>query len=514
MKNLLMIVGAMDVMSVFAGSGLGLLAAVDIDGGRQLFVDDHVLLDKAGVVRHWNAPTKIEQPILKPTSEKEGRIAGCTVATDGGFWWDPTIGKYRLWYETGWCGELRYAESRDGFVWEFPDLGVVKGTNRVFEKDEMDSWSVFPDYQAENPYAKWNLFVSDEGCRSANDVIYTSGDGCRFERLGLSGVSGDRSTMYFDPFRGRWVYSLRDSWDGRSRKIFTSAAFKVGEKPYGWGKDRLPPEEWKEIPHGNLYSFTAVPYESLMLGVFELLDSEPANKWGNADNGACEDEGRPKSTYLQFAFSRDGRTYFPAGAACAIRPSGWGSGKWDTGYLAIAGGVCVIRDERLCFHYSGLQGDATRRTFDGYTDYDRDIGTYYNGALGAATLRRDGFAGLVAVGKGTVLTKKIKFTGGHLFVNGECNYGSIAAEVLDGNRQPIPGFTLADCTAVRYADTTKRELVFKGGDLAKLGDKGVHIIFRLHCATLYSFWISPSGRGESRGYVAAGGPAYPGLRDL
>ena len=31
---------------------------------------------------------------------------------------------------------------------------------------------------------------------------------------------------------------------------------------------------------------------------------------------------------------------------------------------------------------------------------------------------------------------------------------------------------------------------------------------------LYSFWISPSVRGESRGYVAAGGPAYKGLKDL
>ena len=25
---------------------------------------------------------------------------------------------------------------------------------------------------------------------------------------------------------------------------------------------------------------------------------------------------------------------------------------------------------------------------------------------------------------------------------------------------------------------------------------------------VYSFWVSPSPRGESRGYVAGGGPAY------
>ncbi len=40
------------------------------------------------------------------------------------------------------------------------------------------------------------------------------------------------------------------------------------------------------------------------------------------------------------------------------------------------------------------------------------------------------------------------------------------------------------------------------------------IRFALRGATLYAFWVSPTPRGESRGYVAAGGPAYPGLRDL
>ena len=497
--------------AVLAGTALG---AVDIDCGRQLFVDDHVIGNMAGVIRHWNAPTKIETPFIRPTSESGGRVAGCTVATDGGLWWDPTIGKFRLWYETGWCGELRYAESRDGETWEYPDLGVVKGENRVFAKDEMDSWSVFPDYAAENPYAAWKLFVSDVGCHSNRDVGWTSADGRHFGKLGVLGYSGDRSTAYYDPFREKWVYSLRDYWDRRSRSIFTSKVFKPGERPYDFRSEKDAPERWTELPHGDLYSFTAVPYEGLMLGVMEFVDEEPPNRWGHGGNDACEDEGMPKCTWLQFSFSRDGRTYQQAGEACSIRPSGWGSGKWDSGYLAIAGGICVIRDERLWFYYSGLQGDATRRTFDGYTDFDTDIGTYYNGAIGAATLRRDGFAGLVAPGKGVVLTQRLKFTGRHLFVNAECAYGSVTAEVLDRDRNPIPGFTAADCSALRYADTTKRELKFKGGDLAQFGDKETHIRFHLHCATLYSFWISPSVRGESRGYVAAGGPGYKGLRDL
>lgn len=87
---------------------------VNVDGGRQLFVDDYLVESSVGVVRHWNVPTKIEGPIIRPTSDDGTRIGGCAVATDGGLWWDPTIGRFRLWYEDNWAGNMRYAESTDG----------------------------------------------------------------------------------------------------------------------------------------------------------------------------------------------------------------------------------------------------------------------------------------------------------------------------------------------------------------------------------------------------------------
>lgn len=112
------------------------------------------------------------------------------------------------------------------------------------------------------------------------------------------------------------------------------------------------------------------------------------------------------------------------------------------------------------------------------------------------------------------MTRPVTFTGKHLFVNAECLFGDVTAEILDETGAPVAGFTTADCQAMRFADSTKRELVFKGGDLARFAGKAVAFRFRLHCATLYAFWVSPTVRGESGGYVAAGGPAYPGLRDV
>ena len=93
-------------------------------------------------------------------------------------------------------------------------------------------------------------------------------------------------------------------------------------------------------------------------------------------------------------------------------------------------------------------------------------------------------------------------------------FGSVAAEVLDASGKVIPGFSAEDCIALKGKDSTKAELTWKNANLSKLAGKTVSLRFKITCATLFSFWVSPSERGESKGYVAAGGPDYPGLRDL
>lgn len=506
-----------------------LLSAIDVDVGRQLFVDDFLIASSSGVVRHVDCPARSESPVVRPTSPDGTRMGGCAVATDGGLWWDAKRGKFRLWLEDDWCGNLCTSESPDGLVWSLP--------KRVFEQDsEMDSWTVFPDYSAADPYSAWCLYISAGGAVT-KDAMFVSEDGCSFRMLGISGYSHDRSTAYYDPFRGEWVFSLRalrgygskTTPVDRLRDRFTVRRFRPPAKPYQTvtGGDsphplvegRQPTEPWRELErpflpggalHGkSLYNFTAVAYESLMLGFMEVLSPEPKNAVGHEDNDACADVGLPKRTDLHFAFSRDGVTYNLLSPAPSVSASGWGSGKWDTGYLSPVGGGCVIVDERLRFYYSALRGDALRRCTENWMEN----GMYYNGSIGYAELRRDGFAGLVADGCGEVVTKPLIFSGGHLFVNAECLFGEVAAEVLSADGTVVPGYSAEDCRELRFADTTRHELIFAGGSLASLGKRGIALRFRLHCATLYSFWISRSERGESCGYVAAGGPAYRGLRD-
>ena len=530
------------VLVFFGVVGGAAFAAIDINVGRQLFVDDFLVDSTQGIVRVYNHPTKaLDAPVIWPETDLERevdpkrpyRFAPVAGATSGGLWWDPVKKVFRLWYEAGWMKYLCYAESKDGVAWERKDLGIVKGTNRVLTDTLLDSWSVFPDYKAANPYANWRLMVSVAGGVTDNR-LYTSSDGIAWTHIGNAGQSGDRSTMFYDPFRGKWVFSLRGGGpgkSGRNRSYWASETFggetclwnfPAGKLSRGLHPGLPRPKPWlatdeKDIPDPSvgglqpqLYNMDAVAYESIMVSLFEILHPF------RGDNGTCASAGMPKITDLHFAYSRDGWNFDRPDRTAAIAASRWGSGKWDTGYLSPMGGICVIKDERLWFYYTAMRGDATETT--PYSN-DPEIGwrrngMHFNASIGVATMRRDGFAGLVADGRGEVTTKPVTFSGKHLFVNAECRFGSLAAEVLDEQGTILPGFAAADCLPLARTDSTKAEIRWRGGDLESLAGKAVRFRFKLHCGTFYSFWVSRDPSGKSGGYLAAGGPAYMGLRDL
>ena len=473
---------------------MGTASAINIDCGRQLFVDDALIASTNGVVRHWNRPVKAERPVID------------FGATDGGLWWDPTRGKYRLWYQQEWLGDIHYAESADGIRWTQPTLASVPGSNRVFaEAIPLDSWSVRPNYAAVKPYAHWCLHVSAPGGMT-DDTLYESSDGLFFTKIGVAGQSGDRSSVYYDPFRREWVFALRDYREGVGRTNRRVVSPTFANAKWNWPDGA---EKWlvaTNRPNWQLYNFDAVPYESLMLGVMEVLYNTPK------DNGDCSRVGLPKQTALHFCFSRDGRTFVPRDEA-DIAPSGWGSGKWDTGYLSPVGGICTVSEDELRFYYTGLRGDGTRLTADGKGFGWAKNGMYANAAIGCATLRRDGFAGLVADADGEIVTQPLEFAGGHLFVNADARFGAVSAEVQDGQGDVLKGFAAEDAVVRRRIDATKIELGWKTASLASLSGRTIRFRFRLQVATLYSFWVSKSAQGESRGFVAAGGPDYSGLLD-
>jgi hypothetical protein len=479
---------------------------IPIDVGRQLLVDDF-LVEKTDLVRRFHLPTKYEgNPILKPETELELNRSKNAIACpkSGGLWWNPELQQFQLWYEAGWINTICYATSRDGLHWERPNLDVQPGTNRVLPADlRCDSWTVVLDYGAKDPREKYKMFMRRPGGQISGTSM-VSADGIHWIDRVETGVTGDRSTMFYNPFRRKWVYSLRSGFRGRSRHYWECDDFLGGarwkaDEPVVWAAvDKLDPPDPEVQRTPQLYNLDAVAYESLMLGMFEIhLGPE---------NDVCEKQGLPKITELNFAYSRDGFHWYRPDRTAAIRAER--RDVWDRGYVQSLGNVCCVRGDRLWFYYIGFQGDTAKKDNPFLSN-----GMYDRGATGVAFLRRDGFASFDAGDTtGTLTTRPVQFTGTHLFVNADTLKGELRAEILDESGRPIEPFTLANCRPVR-ADGTIEPLAWNGGDLSKLRNRPVRLRFALRNGSLYSFWVSRDATGRSDGYIAGGGPGFTGPTD-
>ncbi|MES2307219.1 MAG: glycosyl hydrolase family 32 [Verrucomicrobiota bacterium] len=528
-------------------------AVIPIDVGRQLFVDDF-LIEKTDLKREFHQPQKYEgNPILKaetPIELHDGKEPMAAMISDG-FCYDPKEKQFKLWYEAGWRDGTMLATSTDGLHFTRPNLDIEPGTNRILPKKAnkmvrhgagiaLDHWTTDPDQ-------RFKMVCYDENQdgpkKQGLTNAYTSPDGIHWKNLGYMSECGDNTTIFYNPFRKKWVFSIREDFYGRARfyrehsDFITgmnwedSRALKTDSKTWDtsnmmvfWAHaDELDtPDEWvvdtlarlradpavpkvrekDGKPYGlddvqtQLYNVEAVAYESLMLGVFGVHRGP--------ENHICSDLIKlPKTCDLQLAYSRDGfnwdrpdRNYF---LKSTRKP-----GDWEHAYLHAGVGICTVVGDRLYFYYSGWSGVSPKLGTDWYS----------GGATGVAFLRRDGFASMNAKEKeGTLTTRPVTFKGKYLFANVNTPQGELRAEVLDENNKVIAPFSMEN-SVPSTTDKTRLKLGWKGGeDLGSLAGRKVKFRFQLKNGELYSFWVSPDLSGASYGYVAAGGPGFNGPID-
>jgi hypothetical protein len=113
---------------------------------------------------------------------------------------------------------------------------------------------------------------------------------------------------------------------------------------------------------------------------------------------------------------------------------------------------------------------------------------------------------------GSLTTRPMRFSGGHLFVNADLQGGQLRVEVLDRAGKVVAPFTREACRPVA-GNGTRLGVQWEKGSLAELRGQDIRLRFSLTRGRLYAFWISPAETGRSRGYVAAGGPEFQGPTD-
>jgi len=482
---------------------------IPIDVGRQLFVDDF-LIDRTTLQRTFHRPEFYKgNPVLKPDRPWES-MGGRPYAMpfSDGVWYDPQDRIFKMWYYAGHSGGATcYATSTDGLRWEKPNLDVEPGTN-IVQKGWRDSGTVWLDPSPRDPGERFKM-----GLYQRNFRLFRSPDGIHWTLAADGAKTGDRSTLFFNPFRQRWVFSIRsDSRLGRSRHYwetadffsFSDAAALRGEFVAWMAADSKDPPRDDLRTRPQLYNLDCAAYESVLLGLFTIWRGDYRSTPATPKAKELLELGRPKQNSLCVGFSRDG-FHWDRTDRRPFLPVSETRGDWNWGNLQSTVPCCLIVDDRLWFYVSGRAG----KSFPGSQNQDAGAST------GLAMLRRDGFASMdAAEGPGTLTTRPLKFRGKHLFVNLDAPEGELRAEALDEQGRPIAPFDRPRCRPVQ-GNHTRRAVTWEGAqDLSALAGRPVRLRFHLTRGSLYAFWVTPDAAGASYGYVAGGGPGFAGPIDL
>ncbi len=483
---------------------------ISIDVGRQLFVDDF-LIESTDLERVFHRAEKFAgNPVFQAETETETSRKNVVYLGQGGVFFDPSERLFKMFYTAGWRGPLALATSPDLKVWTRPQRKQHDGNVLL---PEGTAWGTGSGSTAGGDNALW---YDNTASDSRERIKYLTcwmhapkgqlvgglthslqvSDGVTWSvPVACNRAAGDYGSFFYNPFRDKWVQSIkRDGPRGRCRYYVETDRFLDGadwsQAVYWTNADRLDrPEPAGDYPGceaagdpPQLYSLAAVAYESLLVGMHQIHRG-PKNE-------ICQVGKFPKLTDLELGFSRDGFHWDRPDRRGFIRGERR-AGGWDRAYVHTTTGLFAVLDDQLVFPYCAYSGDAGNGRSD----------MYGGGAIGLATLRRDGFASMH--GSGTLTTRPVRFKGDNLFVNFE---GRLRVELLDEAGK------LLGTSETFSGDSTRQRIELPG--LAARAGQRVKFRFHLDPGSLYAFWVTTDADGASHGYVAAGGPAFSGTRDI
>ncbi len=433
---------------------------------HQLFIDDNLIESVNGLQRIVNQPVRHHaNPVLTYEKPWEGN---CVIAW-GSVLYDEEAKLFKIWYEVykklGKPGEATivcYATSKDGITWEKPELGLVeyrgsKANNIVFAPltGMIDSPTVLWEPNP-TPECRYRMYWYSGKVRGICGA--TSPDGIHWNLLeGVLVNAGDRSSACYDRERKKFLVITRipgrgirtcGLWESDNGVDFKS----VGEIA---APDEIDPEKTE------FYGMIYFPYAGLRLGFLEMF-YVPIRKLNT-----------------QLIYSSDGLEWH---RACNRQTFlDWGTpGSWDKTWVTPSQNPPIRVGDKLYIFYQGRQ-----------TLHWAVAPFGHIGSVGLAFLRVDGFVSLDAqCEEGSVTTAPLLLEGTTLYINAFARPGTVTAEVLDLNGNPMEGFMRSDCIPLTMADRVDHAVAWQSNqNLNALAGKPVRLRFYVQGAKLYSFWI-------------------------
>ena len=440
-------------------------------------MDDFLIEEKRGVVRTWHPLEKHpDNPVLGMEGswgERRTTPYGTVLPGEDGH-------GYRIWYDI-WDGDCHnfYATSRDGVHWIRPRLGLVehqgsRANNLFFRRTRLDHMPQIIhtpwETDADRRYKMVNFdFRADVPGRAVRGYWgATSPDGVHWTDTPKNPVlpdPGDVGHFLWDPNRRAYVgytklYAPVRGYRRRSVAVSTTTRFQ-----------HWPPAELILVPdefddrwvtrsgqHTDFYGLAAFPYQSLYLGflwIFRIVDGK--------NDGPI---------FCELVSSRDGVTWDrQEGERTPILPTG-PPGAWDSGQVQT-------------FNHPQMAGE-TLRVYYGAFDSSHGL-QRGEGAIGLATLRKDGFVSLDAgSGGGAVTTRLLLGLEGEVRLNANAGGGEIRVEVLDGEGRVLTGYAKEECRPMTE-DSVDFAIRWKARDELPDSSEPRRLRFLLTRASLFSF---------------------------
>ncbi len=353
--------------------------------------------------------------------------------------------------EMGIC----YAISKDGIVWEKPELGLVdydgsKRNNLV--KRPTHGAGIEKDPHDPDPARRYKMLTcrEDQWARSDLMAVAFSPDGLRWSPYvpcpGIQAKGDTHNNFFWSEPLGKYV-GLTRLWDQGQRLVGRT------ESPdfLHWTKAEEIMRAPADALHRQTYELLGFPYAQGCLGFVAVLDTQ-------SDLVDCE-----------LAWSSDTVHWQRICPGTGLIPRG-PAGTFDCGCIYTA--KPIIRDDKLYLYYSG--GNDTHMSW-------RATG------LGLACLRMDGFAGLEPEDPqktGTVVTAPVVCSGAQLRITADTANGSVRVGILNAE-----GFSGEACKSV-VGNVTEKEVLWQGRKLESLKGKSIRLRCELKNARIYSFTFS------------------------
>ncbi len=441
--------------------------------GPNLFIDDFLIAESAGLKRTTHQPEKRAEPVFH--------------VTPGNVLYDADNSRYRMWYTELTPQAYALAESKDCITWNKPDMGLIdvagaKPNNFIdapkgcFTGQLLDEGPGFAD-----PARRYKLayFVAGKGMcvtfaadglrftpYAGNPVIREAADETPAYKPGYTNLISDVINGCWDPMRKEYLV-IGKAWRGgypgfphhavngwrRCVVMTTSRDFVSWETP----KIIITPDPKNGLE--EFYSFTPMVRGNLYLGFLRVLrDDLPATP-----GGAVEGVG-----WTELVTSRDGCNWTRHQEKFLDRDLR--EGRFDHAF-AWCGTSVTVGDKEYFLYAALLSGHKT----------DRNNGR----KTGLAIMRKNGFVSRDAdVENGRLRTPPGVFPGDTLTVNAVVR-GELRVRFLDGKGNVIRGFDWADSIPVQ-GDSVAHRLAWRGQPRLPR-DHAIAMEFSLRDADLYGF---------------------------